>query len=151
MATGHPVHDEPPDVQHASVVVDVQKGDLVIILSQYEEKGVHELNELGEVVPPQDIYDLIIHFLCTVYVLAVEVVSTVPHSRNKLIEHVEGQEREAQIVEHQEASAGVRLPVFHVLGPHPHDQKVHDCECKGWWVVVEQQPSSHPLISGTHP
>lgn len=55
-----------------------------------------------------------------------------------LIEHVEGQESEAQIVEHQEASAGVRLPVFHVLGPHPHDQKVHDCECKGWWVVVEQ-------------
>lgn len=63
-----------------------------------------------------------------------------------LIEHVEGQECEAQIVEHQEASAGVRLPVFHVLGPHPHDQKVHDCECKGWGVVVQQQPSTHPLI-----
>lgn len=63
-----------------------------------------------------------------------------------LIEHVEGQEREAQIVDHQEASAGVRLPVFHVLGPHPHNQKVHDCECKCWWVVVQQQPSPHPLI-----
>ena len=63
-----------------------------------------------------------------------------------LVEHVEGQECEAQIVEHQEASAGVRLPVLHVLGPHPHDQEVHDCEGKGWWVVVEQQPSLHPLI-----
>lgn len=58
MAAGHPVHDKPPDVQHAGVVVDVQKGDLVIILSQYEEKGVHELDEFGEVVPPQDIHDL---------------------------------------------------------------------------------------------
>lgn len=55
-----------------------------------------------------------------------------------LIEHVERQECEAQIVEHQDASAGVRLPVFHVLGPHPHDQKVHDCQCKGRRVVVEQ-------------
>lgn len=32
--------------------------DLVVILSENEEKGVHELDELGEVVPPQDIYDL---------------------------------------------------------------------------------------------
>lgn len=63
-----------------------------------------------------------------------------------LIEHVEGQEREAQIVEHQEASAGARLPVFHVLGADPHDQQVHDGECKCWWVVVEQQPSPNPLI-----
>lgn len=55
-----------------------------------------------------------------------------------LIEHVEGQECKAQIVEHHGASAGVRLPVFHVLRPHPYDQKVQDCECKGWWVVVEQ-------------
>lgn len=33
MAAGNPVHDEPPDVQHAGVVVDVQKRDLVIVLS----------------------------------------------------------------------------------------------------------------------
>lgn len=58
MATGDPVHDEPPDVQHAGVVVDVKNSDLVVILSEDEEEGVHELDELGEVVPPQDIYDL---------------------------------------------------------------------------------------------
>lgn len=58
MTTGHPVHDEPPDVGHASVVVDVKEGDLVVVLSQDEEKGVHELDELGEVIPPQDIDDL---------------------------------------------------------------------------------------------
>lgn len=58
MATGYPVHNEPPDIQHASVVVDVKKGDLAIILPQNEKKGVHELDELGEVVPPQDFYDL---------------------------------------------------------------------------------------------
>lgn len=63
-----------------------------------------------------------------------------------LIEHIKGQERQAQIVEHHDGSAGVWLPVFHVLGPHPNDQKVHDCECKGWWVVVEQQHSPNPLI-----
>lgn len=58
MAAGYPVHDEPPDIQHAGVVVDVKERDLVIVLSQYEEKGVHELDELGEVVPPQNMHDL---------------------------------------------------------------------------------------------
>ncbi len=58
MAAGYPVQNEPPDIQHAGVVVDVKKGDLVIILSQYEEKGVHELDELGEVVPPEGFHDL---------------------------------------------------------------------------------------------
>lgn len=58
VATGYPVHDEPPDVQHAGVVVDVKKCDLVVIFSQDEEEGVHELDELGEVVPPQDLHDL---------------------------------------------------------------------------------------------
>ncbi|TNN56166.1 hypothetical protein EYF80_033631 [Liparis tanakae] len=94
MATGDPVHNKPPDIQHAGMVVEVEERDL----SAY------------------------------------------------LVEHVEGQEREAQVVEHQEASAGVRLPPVHVLGPRPHDQKVHDRESEGGRVVVEQQPSSHPLI-----
>lgn len=58
MAAGDPVHDKPPDVQHAGVVVDVKNCDLVVILSEDEEEGVHELDELGEVIPPQDIYDL---------------------------------------------------------------------------------------------
>lgn len=58
MAAGYPVHDEPPDVEHAGVVVDVEEGDLVIVLPEYEEEGVHELDELGEVVPPQDVGDL---------------------------------------------------------------------------------------------
>lgn len=58
MAAGYPVHDEPPDVEHAGVVVDVEEGDLVIVLPEYEEEGVHELDELGEVVPPQDADDL---------------------------------------------------------------------------------------------
>lgn len=58
MAARNPVHDKPPDIQHASVVVDVEECDLVIILSQDEENGVHELDELGEVVPPQHVYDL---------------------------------------------------------------------------------------------
>lgn len=63
-----------------------------------------------------------------------------------LREHVEGQERQAQVVEHQEASAGERLPASHQLGPRPHDHKVHDCECEGGEVVVEKQPSPHPLV-----
>lgn len=58
MATGYPVHDEPPDIQHAGVVVDMKKCDLVIVLPQDEEKGVHELDEFGEVVPPQYVNDL---------------------------------------------------------------------------------------------
>lgn len=58
VAAGDPVHDEPPDVEHAGVVVDVEEGDLVIVLPEYEEEGVHELDELGEVVPPQDVDDL---------------------------------------------------------------------------------------------
>lgn len=52
MSTRHPVHDEPPDVEHAGVVVDVQECDLVIVLPQDEKEGVHELNQLGEIIPP---------------------------------------------------------------------------------------------------
>lgn len=58
LAAGYPVHDEPPDIRHAGVVVDVEKRDLVIVLSEYEEEGVHKLDELGEVVPPQHVHDL---------------------------------------------------------------------------------------------
>lgn len=58
MATGDPVHNEPPDVEHADVVVDMKKCDLVGVLPQDEEEGVRELDQLGEVVPPQDVYDL---------------------------------------------------------------------------------------------
>lgn len=54
MAAGDPVHHEPPDVQHGGVVVDVQDRDLVVVLAQDEEEGVHELDEFGEVVPPED-------------------------------------------------------------------------------------------------
>lgn len=58
MAAGDPVHSEPPDIEHADVVVDMKKCDLVVVLPQDEEEGVHELDQLGEVVPPQDVYDL---------------------------------------------------------------------------------------------
>lgn len=58
VSTGHPVHDEPPDVQHGGMVVDVQEGDLVVVFAQDEEEGVHELDEFGEVVPPQHVDDL---------------------------------------------------------------------------------------------
>lgn len=72
--------------------------------------------------------------------------SAYEHRPAYLKEHVEGQESEAQIVKHKDASTGVWLPTFHVLGPHPDNQKVHDCQSKGWWVVVQQQPASYPLI-----
>lgn len=39
-------------------MVDVQDCDLVVVLTQDEEEGVHELYELGEVVPPEDTDDL---------------------------------------------------------------------------------------------
>lgn len=63
-----------------------------------------------------------------------------------LVEHVEGEQREAQVVDHHGSSAGERLPVLHVLGPHPHDQEVDERQHKGWWVMVQQQQASHPLI-----
>lgn len=36
----------------------MQNSDLMIIFPQNEKEGIHELNEFGEVVPPQDTYDL---------------------------------------------------------------------------------------------
>lgn len=63
-----------------------------------------------------------------------------------LVEHVEGQQRQAQVVDHHGSSAGVRLPVLHVLGPQPHDQEIDDRQRKRWRVVVQQQQASHPLI-----
>lgn len=36
------------------MVVDVQDRDLVVVLAQDEEEGVHKFYEFGEVVPPED-------------------------------------------------------------------------------------------------
>lgn len=36
----------------------MQDGDLMIIFPQNEKEGIHELNEFGEIVPPEDTYDL---------------------------------------------------------------------------------------------
>ena len=36
----------------------MQDRDLVVVLAEDEEEGVHELDELGEVVPPEDADDL---------------------------------------------------------------------------------------------
>lgn len=54
MAAGDPVHHKPPDVQHGDMMVDMQDRDLVVVLPQDEEEGVHEFYEFGEVVPPED-------------------------------------------------------------------------------------------------
>lgn len=40
------------------MVIDMQNGDLMIIFPQNEKEGIHELNEFGEIVPPEDTYDL---------------------------------------------------------------------------------------------
>lgn len=40
------------------MVIDMQDGDLMIIFPQNEKEGIHELNEFGEIVPPEDTYDL---------------------------------------------------------------------------------------------
>lgn len=44
MAAGYLVHDKPPNVEHCDVVVDVKKGNLMVALSENEEKSVHKLN-----------------------------------------------------------------------------------------------------------
>lgn len=58
MTTRHPVHNKPPNIQHRCMVIDMQDGDLMIIFPQNEKEGIHELNEFGEIVPPEDTYDL---------------------------------------------------------------------------------------------
>lgn len=58
VSTRHPVHDEPPDVEHGGVMVDMQEGDLVVVLPQDEEESVHKLDEFGEVIPPEYINHL---------------------------------------------------------------------------------------------
>lgn len=80
VATGDPVHDKPPDVQHGGVVVHVQDRDLVVVLAQDEEEGVHELDEFGEVVPPEDFDDLHICFSRAACALTEEVVIVFPYS-----------------------------------------------------------------------
>lgn len=82
VATGDPVHHEPPDVEHGGVVVHMQDCDLVVVLAQDEEEGVHELNELGEVVPPEHADDLHVCFSSTACALTEEVVLAFPYSRH---------------------------------------------------------------------
>lgn len=82
VAAGDPVHHEPPDVEHAGVVVHVQDRDLVVVLAEDEEEGVHELDELGEVVPPEHTDDLHVRFSSTACALTEEVVLAFPYSRH---------------------------------------------------------------------
>lgn len=151
VATGDPVHDKPPDVEHGGVMVDVQKCDLVIVLSKDEEKRVHELDQLREVVPPEGPHHLAVHFWCTEGVLAEEIVMAMPDCRKKLTEHEERQQCEAHIVDQEQTPAGVRLPPPHVQRSQLNNEEVQHSEGEGGEVVVQQQPSSHPWISGTHP
>lgn len=80
VATGDPVHHKPPDVQHGGMVVDMQDRDLVVILPQDEEEGVHEFDELGKIVPPEDTDNLHICFSCAACALTEEVVPAFPYS-----------------------------------------------------------------------
>ena len=54
----YPFDSHPPDREHAGVMVDVQKRNLVVLLTQQEEYRVQKLDQLGEVVPPQGFGDL---------------------------------------------------------------------------------------------
>ena len=53
-SAGDERHHPPPDVEHRRVVEDVQEGDLTMTLSQDHQHRVHQLNGLGEEVPPED-------------------------------------------------------------------------------------------------
>lgn len=48
----NPLDANPPEEEHGAVVVDVQEGQLSVLLPQDEEDGITELEEFGEVVPP---------------------------------------------------------------------------------------------------
>ena len=57
VTTGNEFHPPPNSGWHDSVVDDVQGGDLIVLFAQHEEESVHELGELGEVVPPAQLGD----------------------------------------------------------------------------------------------
>lgn len=80
MAAGDPVHHKPPDIQHGGMVVDVEDRDLVVVLTQNEEEGVHEFYEFGEVVPPKDTDNLHVCFSRAACALTEEVVFAFPYS-----------------------------------------------------------------------
>ena len=44
----------PPYHHHGAVMVDVQEGDLVVLLAKYEEECIEEFNDFGEEVEPDD-------------------------------------------------------------------------------------------------
>lgn len=52
LSTGYEFNPQPPVDDHGAVMVDVKKGDLVVLLSQDEEDGVEELDDLREEIPP---------------------------------------------------------------------------------------------------
>lgn len=82
------------------MVIDMQNGDLMIIFPQNEKEGIHELNEFGEIVPPEDTYDLHISFTSTVCILTEEIVSSFPYSCHQLIKHIQRKQRESEVVDH---------------------------------------------------
>ena len=49
-----PPNSYPPQKHHGAVVVDMQEGDLVVLLAKYEEECIEEFNDFGEEVEPDD-------------------------------------------------------------------------------------------------
>ena len=45
-------NSNPPERKHCGVMVSMQEGDLVVLLSQYEEYCVKEFDKFGDVIPP---------------------------------------------------------------------------------------------------
>lgn len=89
LPTRYPVEHAPPDVEHGGVVVNVQERNLIVLLPQNEEYRVQELNELGEVVPPQYFGNPDVGVSRAVEILTLQPVTPCPGGSYQLNEHVE--------------------------------------------------------------
>ena len=58
LPTRDPFDTNPPDGEHGRVMIHVEERDLIVLLTQDEEKRVHELYTLREVIPPQSLGNL---------------------------------------------------------------------------------------------
>ena len=45
LSSRHPLHANPPEQEHAGVVIDMEEGHLVVLLAKYEEELVRGPND----------------------------------------------------------------------------------------------------------
>jgi len=133
---------------HDAVVDHVEGGQVAELLTEQEEEGVDEVNELGEEIPPSHVGSIQpILGVAEVHRLAQPVVLPSQPESAGLLEYPDTEQGLEQVVHDHQVLYVEGLPVLHEPGPrHSDDVVVEDTQSGCGPGGRHQQPVINPGI-----